>query len=368
VLPDLSIGRKVCLAAICCAAVLAGGCKRKEPPRREAAYRSSIKVPASVLTVEPDPGVIADQEALARLWGPEVEETEEGPVEQVRGLIREILDEISRGTGEDQPMDESIAGYFVRDDAELIRQAIRAQAPVLEKLRGFREALELEFGPEAAAEIGGEIPGMAGESAGPAAATVNPRAILPKAAELQPEDLELTEADGRVLLALGQTGMQIAFVEVDGAWKIDLPEQFDAVLRAMPSLAKAYSDFLDELIAGLDGGSVTKENISEAMALAYQKHVVAAMQEHAVGLAGGIMKGPETEEAASPLPSPEPAGEQEESPQEHGEIEPVETQPASIEPVEQAQPTEKPEKKRRGGKIGLILSPLDRAMEQKSQP
>jgi len=360
------------LAAMCCAAVLAGGCERNEPPRREASYRSSVPVPASVLTVESDRGVMADQAALARLSGPEPEASVsvEGPIEQVRDMVRDIRDAFAQGASDQAQIGESFGEYFVPDDAELVRQVIQAQAPVVEKQRALQEVLELEMGPDAAAEIWGKVPAMAGAAAGPAGTATDPQAMLAKAADFQPEDLELTESDGKVLLGLGDSGMQIAFVQIDGVWKIDLPTEFDGVLTAMPALMTAYGDFLDEMIAGVDEGAITVENLPEAMESAYQKHVMPAMQTFMAAVAGEMIKTAGTGEGASPAPSPAsaaPAAEEEQSPQESVGIEPVETQPVQIEPVEEEKPPEKTKKKPRG-KIGLIMSPLDRAMEEKSQP
>ncbi len=300
---------------------------------------------------------MANQEALARLSGrePEASVSVEEPVEQVRAVIREILDVFAQGASGQAQIGESFADYFVPDDAELIRQAIQAQAPVLETQRALQELLELEMGPDAAAEIWGKVPALAG----PAGAATDPQAMLAKAADFQSEELELTEADGKVLLAMGDSGMQIAFVQIDGVWKIDLPEQFNGVLTAMPILATAYGNFLDELIVGVDDGAISVDDLPEAMESAYQKHVMPAIQTFMAKVAGEMMKAAATGEEAAPVPSPElaaPAAEEEETPQESVEIAPVESQPA-----------EKPKKKPRG-KIGLIMSPLDRAMEEKSQP
>ena len=355
--PEWTTRARIWLAAICCAAVLAGGCDRKEPPRREASFRSSIPVPASVLTVEPDPGVMADQETLARLSGREPEDSAFGeePVEQVREMIREIVDAFARGASDQAQIDESFADYFVPDDGALVRQAIQAQAPIVEKQRALQELLEMEMEPEAAAGIWNKVPAMTEAAAGPAGAATNPQAML---ADFQPDDLELTESDGKVLLALEGSGMQIAFVEIDGAWKIDLPEQFNTVLKAMPALMTAYGDFLDEMIIGVDEGDITAENLPEEMQSAYQKYVTPA-------IAVEMIEGEDSAEEAAPAPVPD--AEEAETPEDSVEIEPVEAPPAEIEPVEEEKPPETPKKKPRG-KIGLIMSPLDRAMEEKSQP
>ncbi len=282
---------------------LARGCERGEPLDEPKVYDPAVDAPPSTIMVRPNPLLLANQVEIAKR-SPKVTPAPApaaparaggASIDSVKATLLQLLDVV------EADLIDAVPDFFVPEDSAMVRSVVADLPAIQEKLATVGRLVRERFGVDLPAE---QIQ-MATGKRGMALATWMDRAIL----MAEPSPLQfLPQGDKIVVSRDGQE--PITLVNLDGTWKIQLSPEERVMVGMAGEVVKATAAMADALIAGINDGTITRDNLQAQMQALQQRHlgpIMAKLAETTSGAtaeAAGAGPGARVEEGVAP-PEPE---------------------------------------------------------------
>lgn len=243
--------RLAMLLGLAAAMALVGACERTEPAEEPKVYDPAIDAPPSTIGVNHNPLLLANQAEIAkRVPKPLPPRPSAGPVqpsgdsiESVKATLLKMLDAVESG------QTDAMMNFFVPEDAAAMRSALTAMPALKAKwetlARLARDTLGVEVPPEQM---------MVGEERMGAPAWMDRATLM-----AEPSPLQFVAQGDKVVVSRG--GQEpVTFVNLAGAWKVELTPQERAMIGLFGEMVKVQDTLVDGLIAGINNGTITKDN------------------------------------------------------------------------------------------------------------
>lgn len=265
----------LCAASIC----LAIGCEKDYPGREgQTGFDQKTDGPVNAMKAPADESLLADQGKISREFA-----TEEAPapapaptpppaasgtpVDQVKAVMAQMAAAAKPG------QEAQFLTFFDTADAAAFRALL--QIDLKAKADTLTQAVKTKLGTNLPPDIDGMIQMMTQHL---------PSKLAGDATKYKFKQV------GQTIVATSPAGDELTFAEVGSAWKVKFSAKDMAGITAMKTMVDAMGKFLDEVTAGVNDGSITKQNFAAKLQELQQKH----------------MKGPTPAAPAPPSPPPEP--------------------------------------------------------------
>lgn len=293
-------------ATLMCVAV---GCEKKSEKAAEGTvYDPSIDGPPSVLAPAADAGILADQTRATGRPRPAAA-TPPAPrpatAADVQALKRQLAAALAEAKGGRM---DGMANLF----PEPLAKGMRAMSALPGKLKAFEQLVKDKLGMDLPDKLKSEALGPVG-GAGPGGASFSPAGDLEKASI---DELKFA-IQGQKIVATDPKGKEVAFVSTPRGWKMEIPAEARDFVTVLVEVSEATLKVIDTLTAGINDGSITKDNFEAKADEVGQQHMKGPMEKFAkifgemmtkafAQVAPGPAPGPPTPTPAPPTPTPGP--------------------------------------------------------------
>jgi hypothetical protein len=272
--------------------VLAGGCERKDASDEPRAYDPSLDAPPSPIVANPDPLLLANQTEIAknspkRSTGapgghaqpmaavnpaPKVEaEAAPTPKPAEAGRTPSAAANRPEAKAEDVEAIKKVfiayidayeakqytqfVGFFVSDDAGAIRPLVSTTTAFENSAHGLIQLIRQKFGPQLPEDMAQFVTNTETSlEQGSKINRANPKEEVNKL-------LFTSTKDGKVVVS-DDAATEVTFVNVTGAWKIELDPKMRPLLKMTIDAIKAMDKLCDSLASGIENNTITKDNFS----------------------------------------------------------------------------------------------------------
>ncbi|MCJ7543081.1 MAG: hypothetical protein MUP47_00710 [Phycisphaerae bacterium] len=294
--------RSAVLLGLVGALVLAAGCERAEPVDEPKVYDPAIDAPPSTIGVNPNPLLLANQAEIAkRAPKPSALRAPAGPaqasgdaIESVKATLLKMLDAVESGQS------DAMMSFFVPEDAATMQSALAAMPALKAKWETLARLVRDKLGVEVPSE---QIQMMTGQE------TMGTPAWMDRATLMaEPSPLQFLARGDKVVVSRG--GQEpVTFVNLAGSWKVELTPQERAMIGLFQEMSKAEDAMVDTLTAGINDGTITKDNFQTQMQAQAEAHLAPLFAKlAAAATAAGPAPAPGEAVAAPPggtLPAPD---------------------------------------------------------------
>ncbi len=281
-----------------------------EPSRED----PKLSGPPSWADQPPNPDIIRDQRKVAAELGqaaaaapvaprpaatpaPAPAPAAAGPaVAEVQQVVAKMIATVTPGN------EQKFAEFLAPKEAELLAPVLKDTLAVAAK---FKELEKL-----AKDKLGAELPDNL--KAGQATVSLPGRGGSEDFSQLKFDSLQFAQ-QGQDVLVTGPQGMKLLFGKVGQEWKIKLPDQDQAAMKAlMPVLGElvaATGTFVDAMTAGINDGSIIKDNFDAKAEELGKTHIEPVIQKVFGAMMQSVQPTTQPEppmplEPPAPLPSP----------------------------------------------------------------
>jgi hypothetical protein len=291
-------------AALICVAI---GCeKKRENPPETARYDPRIDGPPDILAPAADERILADQTRVTAPR-PVVVPAPPAPASATQADLQALKQQMAAAMAEAKGGNVAgLAALF----PDSIATGMRDMLLLPGKMQAFEQLVKDKLGMELPDKFKSETSGpIAG--AGPGPASMSPVGDLEKGSV---DDLKFT-IDGPNIVATDPKGQKTVFVKTAQGWKMQVPPEAQEFMTVMLEVAEAAVKVTDTLTAGINDGSITKDNFEAKADEVGEQHMKAPMEKFAKIFGEMMKKGfeqvptpaPPTPTPALPTPTPTPA-------------------------------------------------------------
>lgn len=247
----------LCAASIC----LAIGCEKDYPGREgQTGFDQKIDGPVNAMKAPADESLLADQgkisgefeteEAPAPVPAPTPPPAASGtPVDQVKAVMTQMAAAAKGG------QEAQLPAFFNDADAALIRPLV--QIDLKAKGDKFTQAVKTKLRTKLPPQMDGMIKRMA---------QPRPLNLVGDATKYKFKQV------GQTIVATDPSGDELTFAKVGSAWKAKLSDKRKADIMLLKTRLDSANKFLDEAIAGVNDGSISRQNLAAKLQELQKKH------------------------------------------------------------------------------------------------
>lgn len=189
-----------------------------------------------------------------------------GSSEEVKQIVARMMTTIKPG------QEEKALDFLDPQEASAIRPLFKSIQQIGAKVKQLEKLVQTKLGaalPESMKGGGGEPP--------------EPLPGMPKDfAKIRFDDIQFKE-EGEEVAVTGPQGLKMRFAKVGADWKMKLPPEAKLLIQTLrpmfEELLGSFNKVVDEMTAGVNDGSITKDNLEARSEELQKKHVGPVMEK-----------------------------------------------------------------------------------------